>query len=386
MKPRLIVDARCFQAVGAARRGIGLHMATMLGAREARDFAITLLFDPALPVPSPAHAALGDAATTTAYAASRTEILFLQPAPMSFAPDPVRRLLRSPSVRSLTVVLDFIPFDMHHIYLREQQGRRAYAASFAALRRYGRFLPISLATEARLHQLVPASIGLSDVTGVALRRSLARVGVPRGHAERTGVLVVAGDDARKNPEIAVRAGMGSLVRMIGIHDAETRQRLAALHAEAGGAPGNLEFMPHLDDAALADAYGRARLLIAPSLAEGFSMPVIEAMAQGTPVLAADEPAQAELITDPADRFAPDDSAALGAKARRLLADDDEWRKVQARQGPVWQRFTVEEVASRFWAPIARLAEARSPAVLRGARPRIALSIAFAAHPVRLCRS
>ena len=376
MKPKLIVDARCFQHQDASRRGIGLHMATMLGAREARDFAITLLFDPNLPPPSRALAALGEAATATAYAASRTATLFLQPAPMSFPPRPIERLLRSASVRSLVVVLDFIPHDWRHLYLQHPKERRAYYASLAALRHYDHFLPISLATQARLHEILPGSVGCSDVTGVAMRDSLVGAGADRDFAQREGVLVVAGDDVRKNAEIVVRAAPGGRIRFAGIHDKEMRAHLAVLHAKAGGAPEHLQFLPHLDDAELTEAYGRARLLIAPSRAEGFSMPVIEAMAQGTPVLAADEPAQAELVADPQDRFAPHDATALGARARVLMADEDEWRKVQARQDPVWHRFTVDAVASRFWTPISRLAkempkQVRISAVLHDARPRVA---------------
>lgn len=317
MKPKLIVDARCFQHQDASRRGIGLHMATMLGAREARDFAITLLFDPNLPPPSRALAALGEAATATAYAASRTATLFLQPAPMSFPPRPIERLLRSASVRSLVVVLDFIPHDWRHLYLQHPKERRAYYASLAALRHYDHFLPISLATQARLHEILPGSVGCSDVTGVAMRDSLVGAGADRDFAQREGVLVVAGDDVRKNAEIVVRAAPGGRIRFAGIHDKEMRAHLAVLHAKAGGAPEHLQFLPHLDDA-----------------------------------------------------------TALGARARVLMADEDEWRKVQARQDPVWHRFTVDAVASRFWTPISRLAkempkQVRISAVLHDARPRVA---------------
>lgn len=343
----------------------------MLAAPQAEDFAVTFLLDPALPPLAPDFAALCEAVTMAPYEFARHGGIFLQPAPMSFPPARIAGLLGAASVRGVAVVLDFIPFDWPDLYLRESRARRDYAAGLAALRRYDRFLPISAATEKRLHALVPASVGRSDVTGVAMRPGLIRERSLQGFADRAGIVVVAGDDPRKNPELVVCAGIGAPLFFIGIHDAATRARLAALHEAAGGSADALRFAPRLTDAELAGVYVQARLVIAPSRAEGFSLPIVEAMAQGTPVLAAAEPAQAELIAEAEDRFAPDDATALGRLARALLADEGEWRKVQARQDKVWRRFTIDEVAARFWEPIAALAEMRPPFVARGARPRIA---------------
>jgi glycosyltransferase involved in cell wall biosynthesis len=368
MKPSVLVDARCLQHPGFARRGIGLHIAAMLGAEPARHFDITLLFDPELPPPAPDLAARGDHATTTAYAASRRGAMFLQPAPFSFPPGPIRRLLRVVE-RSVAVVLDFIPLDHPSLYLVREDQRRAYGAALAALRRYGHYLPISRATAARLHALFPRSAGISDVTGVAIRDRLLPTGPTSGCAARAGTLIISGDDPRKNPDIVIAAHLPGTISFVGIHDKATRARLAEHHAALGGAPDALNFLPPLDDAALARAYATARLVIAPSRAEGFSMPVIEAIAQGAPVLAADEPAQAELITDPRDRFDPDDAATLGVRAGLILSNDTAWHEVRTRQSPVWHEFTTAAVAARFWAPLERPA---APAIRRHARPRIAL--------------
>lgn len=342
----------------------------MLASPRARDFSVALLFDPDLPAPAPDLAALGDAATLTAYAASRAGGVFLQPAPFSLPPGRIARALRSPHLRSIAVVYDFIPLDRSELYLTTPRSRRAYAAGLAALRRYDRFLPISRATESRLHALIPRSIGCSDVTGVAMRDGLIRAAAPPGFGDRAGVVVVAGDDPRKNPEVAVRAGFGVTLTFVGLHDPAMRARLAALHQQHGGAPGALVFMPPLSDAALAETYASARLVIAPSRAEGFSMPVIEAMAQATPVLASDEPAHAELIGTE-DRFFPDDADTLHCKAAALLTEPAAWQAARTRQSGRWTDFTESAVAARFWAPIRAMAALRAPAILRRAVPRIA---------------
>ena len=48
--------------------------------------------------------------------------------------------------------------------------------------------------------------------------------------------------------------------------------------------GSLRFLGFVSDAELRDFYAEARVLLYPSLYEGFGMPVIEAMAMGTPVV------------------------------------------------------------------------------------------------------
>jgi len=71
-----------------------------------------------------------------------------------------------------------------------------------------------------------------------------------------------------------------------------------------------------DDAALARRYREAAWLLAPSLLEGYDLPVAEALASGTPVLASDIPAHRDLV-------------ALGARGLVLVEppsrDGGSWR-------------------------------------------------------------
>jgi glycosyltransferase involved in cell wall biosynthesis len=65
-------------------------------------------------------------------------------------------------------------------------------------------------------------------------------------------------------------------------------------------------MPTLDRDQLADAYRRAALVLLPSDREGFGLPLVEAMACGTPVVASAIPALREVGGDAASYCAPGD--------------------------------------------------------------------------------
>jgi len=71
---------------------------------------------------------------------------------------------------------------------------------------------------------------------------------------------------------------------------------------------------------LATLYSLADLFIFPSLVEGFGLPVLEAMACGTPVAASTASSVPEVAGDAAIGFDPRDPAGLAAVVRRVLQD------------------------------------------------------------------
>lgn len=75
-----------------------------------------------------------------------------------------------------------------------------------------------------------------------------------------------------------------------------------------------------DDVALASLLAGAAALCLPSLMEGFGLPVVEAMACGTPVVVSDRGALPEVVGDAGVVVAPD-AASVAAGLRRVLTDD-----------------------------------------------------------------
>ena len=78
---------------------------------------------------------------------------------------------------------------------------------------------------------------------------------------------------------------------------------------------------------LAALMRESRLLCALSTAEGFGLPVVEAMFSGLPVLASDIPPFREVAGKAAVFVAPHDEAAITHQLRALLADDGHRRQL-----------------------------------------------------------
>ncbi len=104
-----------------------------------------------------------------------------------------------------------------------------------------------------------------------------------------------------------------------------------------------------DDAMLASLYRRASMFVFPSFAEGFGMPVLEAMASGTPVIAGDAASLPEVVGDAGLLVPPGDSARL-TRAIEMVIEDSNLRGVLVDRGLArarsfsWERCAIETLA------------------------------------------
>ena len=135
-----------------------------------------------------------------------------------------------------------------------------------------------------------------------------------------------------------------------------------------GISADVHFLQAVTDEALAALYSGAAVFAFPSLAEGFGMPVIEAMACGTAVVASDDPAVVETAGDAAFLVDARSAEALAAALHEVLANDDVRRDLRDRGTVRARRFTWEECA-RVTAAAYKVAASPRPQDKRSVGPR-----------------
>jgi glycosyltransferase involved in cell wall biosynthesis len=124
-----------------------------------------------------------------------------------------------------------------------------------------------------------------------------------------------------------------LIRALALVEEDVRPRLvitggrgedplAPVVAETGMADW-VELRGWVDDDELSDLRARARAMAFPTLAEGFGLPVLEAMVEGLPVLASDLPVLREVGGDAAVWFDPLDLESIAGALRLAATRPDE---------------------------------------------------------------
>ncbi|MBD0330644.1 MAG: glycosyltransferase family 4 protein [Thermoleophilia bacterium] len=198
-----------------------------------------------------------------------------------------------------------------------------------AARRAARVLTVSERTRRDLVELYGIPGARIVVTPNGVDPAFAPGGEPDGF-----VLFVGAVQARKDPLAAAEAAaeVGLPLVVVGPEkDAVLARRLREGGADVRG---------YVPTEALARLYREAACVVLPSRYEGFGLPLVEAMASGTPVVAAPDPALREVAGEAAV-FAERDGLADGI--RRALADRDRLAAAGLARA---QRFSWEETARR----------------------------------------
>lgn len=144
--------------------------------------------------------------------------------------------------------------------------------------------------------------------------------------DRPYVLYVSNHQRKKNTERLVeafarvgRALPGVDLVMTGRPGSSFPKVLALI--EQHGLGDRVRILGHVPDDALPSLYGGAAAFTLPSLHEGFGLPALEAMACGTPVVAANVYALPEVCGDAAELVDPYDVDGIAAGLLRVLGDE-----------------------------------------------------------------
>jgi glycosyltransferase involved in cell wall biosynthesis len=110
-------------------------------------------------------------------------------------------------------------------------------------------------------------------------------------------------------------------------------------------------LPHVEREVLAAVYRRASLLLLPSEREGFGLPVVEAMACGTPVVATDLPVLREVGGDSARYCQLDDIDEWAKTVSELITERNEhpekWMERKQKSVANASRFSWSEYALKM---------------------------------------
>lgn len=149
------------------------------------------------------------------------------------------------------------------------------------------------------------------------------------------VLYVGRSDPYKNlaglvevfAQLVREGGVDARLRIVGSPDA--RYPEAGETARRLGVADRVEWSGYLDDAGLLKAYQDADALALLSKYEGFGLPVLEAMACGTPVVCSNAASLPEVAGTAARLVAPDDVAGAAAALKGILTDPAEAARLRA---------------------------------------------------------
>jgi alpha-1,3-rhamnosyl/mannosyltransferase len=200
------------------------------------------------------------------------------------------------------------------------------------VRRADRVIAVSERTRADLAELY----GVGGGKVVVIPNGVGAAFRPGPDAANGGgyALLVGAIQARKEPLAALEAAQAAGLPLVVAgpeKDAALARELARRGADLRG---------YVDAAELVRLYRGAACLLFPSRYEGFGLPVLEAMACGTPVVATDEPALREVAGDAAV-LVPRDRLADGV--RRALAERERLAAAGLERA---RRFSWDEAARR----------------------------------------
>lgn len=160
------------------------------------------------------------------------------------------------------------------------------------------------------------------------------------------VLIVGSLERRKNPACVLEAlvilGERAPLAVFAGPDAEFDLESAAQALRV-----RARCLGPVSDQDLAALYSDAAALVFPSFYEGFGLPIVEAFACETPVVASNKASIPEVAGEAARLFDPNDPAALAAALEELLASPELRRDLVARGRERLRHFTSDRVRDAF---------------------------------------
>lgn len=259
------------------------------------------------------------------------------------------------AVRTAALFYDAIPFRFPHKYIRDLRQREYYHRRLSSYKNFDLVFTISDFSSQEFRHFVQSSQETCIGTGIS-ESFIKCINDISGESPIDGkyVLYVGGSDWRKNLEIIPSAfkkisiSLQENLKFVIAGEITDREEIEyrknwELHNLSSD---RLVFAGAVDDRTLVRLYKGALALVQPSFMEGFGLTALEAIACGTPAIAARTGALPEVVGDGALLFDPSSPSDLAEKIETVAAgkldaqrlnelareriDTFSWRKVAER--------------------------------------------------------
>lgn len=245
--------------------------------------------------------------------------------PLLFSPVPEAPNLRH--VPTVVTVFDFIPRLFYPASHPLHQYTRRYVPR--VLRRATRVISISEATATDAVRYGKIDRSKIDVTPLACDTDHFR---PLGLDRQSSFLYLGRYAPYKNIELALRGFADAMIDgfefcLAGPPDPGFDQMIREFRDRRGLA---VRFIPYPSYSDLPKLLNEATALVFPSKYEGFGLPILEAMACGTPVVTSNVSAMSEVAGDAAILIDPHDAGAVSAAMRVLAERGERWSDLRNR--------------------------------------------------------
>jgi glycosyltransferase involved in cell wall biosynthesis len=274
------------------------------------------------------------------------------------------------------ILYDLIPLLNQRDYLASEAQRDYYLRKVHSLKKADLLLAISDAT--RCETIETLQFPQSQVVNISAAmdrrfRSIAltieRINQLRSHygvARKMVMYAPGGFDQRKNFEglISAYAMLSSTMRavhqlvIVGNIETAKHSYLQKLAKQAGLAKDELVITGYMPDEELVDFYNLATLFVFPSKHEDFGLPVLEAMACGTPVIGSNCTSIPEVIGLPDALFDPFSPQDIAEKMVRALSDQSFRDNLRTHGLSQANNFTWDGCAKRAINALEKLVQAK----------------------------
>ncbi|WP_020205094.1 glycosyltransferase family 1 protein, partial [Cupriavidus sp. WS] len=247
--------------------------------------------------------------------------------------------------RNVYTVHDLIP--LSHPRLTGIPRERHLRLLRAIVARADHLVTVSEHSRADIIDRLGCAPGFVSNTSQAVHAPLQRDPLLPAGLRPGGYFICCGmPEARKNLPALVAAHRASLSPRALVVAGPVARDAPQTESMLARAPGVIR-LPRLPRAELIGLIRQARALLFPSLAEGFGLPVAEAMALGTPVMTTTSGGLREVAGSGALYVDPHDTQAMARAIRALDGDDALCRRLRAAGFDQVASFSPREYAARM---------------------------------------